>query len=236
MKKGIKRHCKNTEERIGRPVTDGKIVFDLYEWRGNQIYSFWSRRIIDPVLMGQTLCYVLSKNGVKYDRSKLQLYAHSFPQRVLPQNFDKWIDTLGYEDHFCFNPQNPNQIWSKVRMKLIKLHKNNNKLSQHLLFNATKNGTRKTLYVHKIVWQSIYKKKIKRGYVIHHLNHDSFDNRIQNMILLPKYIHSRFEIYYNLYAHKSEYYYKTLSKEELIEKIEEFDIDDELKQKLIDNI
>jgi hypothetical protein len=37
-------------------------------------------------------------------------------------------------------------------MKLIKLGKNNNSQSQHLLFNSNKDGKRKTLYVHKMVW------------------------------------------------------------------------------------
>lgn len=231
------RFCRNKEARIGRVVTDGKIVFDDYQWRGDQIYSFWLRKTIKTFITIKGVeCYMICKDGKQYDRSKQQLYIHSFPEKFLPKNYDKWIDVLGYEQYFCFNPQNPNQIWSKKFMKLIKLSKNNNSQSQHLLFNAKKDGKRKTLYVHKMVWQSYYKTKIKKGFVIHHLNHDCYDNRIQNMILLPKQIHSRFEIFYNLYALKSDYYCKSMSKEEIIEKIEEFEIEDKLKQKLIDNL
>ena len=231
-----KNFCRNTEPRIGRPVTDGKIVFEGYQWRNGQIYCFWLRRMIKPVMTRKALCYMLTQDGKQYDRTKKQLYIHSFPEKFLPKNFDKWIDMFGYENLFCFNPQNPNQIWSKKFMKLIKLCKNNNSQSQHLLFNSSKDGKRKTLYVHKMVWQSYHKTKIQKGFVIHHLNHDCYDNRIQNMVLLPKSVHSQFEIFYNLYANKSEYYVKTLSKEEFIQKIQDFDIVDEIKQKLIDSL
>lgn len=238
MKARRKHESHNNEPRIGRPVTDGRRVFKNYEWRGEDIYSFWTKRIIEPIMIHDNLSYMLAEDGKQYDRTRRLLYMQSHPEKFLPEGIEKWIDVLGYEDYFCFNPQNPNQIWSKKYMKFIKLNKNNNRQSQHLLFCASKGRScdRKTLYVHKIVWQSYFKKTIKRGYVIHHINHDSFDNRIQNMMLLPRYIHSRFEIYYNVYKHKSDFYSATMTKEEIIDRIENFNISDENKQKLIENL
>lgn len=232
-----KHECQNTEPRIGRAVTDGKIIYKNYQWRGDQIYSFWARKFINYYLIGRVYCYSLKEGEKIYSRSRQQLYMHSHPEEFLPKDYDKWIDVYGYEKYFCFNPQNPNQIWSKTFLRLIKVHKNNNKHSRHLLFNATINGThRKTLYVHKMVWQSYFKKKIKRGFVIHHLNHDSFDNRIQNMLLLPREVHSKFEVFYNVYKHKSDFYIVSMTKDELIEKIYDFDISEEDQQKLINSL
>lgn len=233
-----KKHvCQNTQPRIGRIVTDGNRIYKNYQWRGNQIYSFWSRRFVKPYFVRGVETYMLSQDGKLYDKSKNQLYMHSHPEEFLPEGYDKWIDVYGYEKYFCFNPANPNQIWSKKFLRLIKVHQNNNSNSKHLLFCATKGDRKtKTLYVHKIVWQSYFKKKIKRGFVLHHLNHDSYDNRIQNMIILPKSIHSKFEIFYNLYKQKSDYYNKSITKDELIEKIWQFDIEQSLKEKLINSL
>lgn len=35
--------------------------------------------------------------------------------------------------------------------------------------------------LHRLIWEDFYNKKIPKGYVIHHLNGDKTDNRIQNL-------------------------------------------------------
>lgn len=224
------------DEKNGAPVTDGEFVYPKYQWRDGKIFSLYRNRFATPTIIRGTVNYSLTVGKRRNIRSYNQLYAHSFPQEFVPQNYKNWIDVFGYEKYYCFNPDNPNQVWSKTRMKMIKLSKNNNRHSQHLLFCAYDGTKMKTYYIHKMVWQSYYKKTIKKGYVIHHLNHDCYDNRIQNMILLPRKIHSAFEVLYAVYKNASNYFINGLSKEQFIEKIENFDIDDDAQQKLINSL
>lgn len=46
--------------------------------------------------------------------------------------------------------------------------------------------------MHRLVWEEFYGKPIPRGYVIHHMNGDKLDNRIQNLQLVENSKHSRF--------------------------------------------
>ena len=87
-----------------------------------------------------------------------------------------------------------------------------------------------------MVWQSYNKQEVPKGFALHHLNHDCYDNRIQNIILLTRGIHSTFEAYWNMYSKKSDFYTSELKREDFVQKINNFDISDELKQKLIDSI
>ena len=46
-------------------------------------------------------------------------------------------------------------------------------------------------YLHKLVWEDHYSKKVPEGYVIHHLNHNKQDNRIQNLQCVYGPLHLR---------------------------------------------
>ena len=35
--------------------------------------------------------------------------------------------------------------------------------------------------LHRLIWEDWYDKPVPEGYVIHHLNHNKVDNRIQNL-------------------------------------------------------
>ena len=47
-------------------------------------------------------------------------------------------------------------------------------------------------YLHHLVWESHYNKKIPDDCVIHHINNLKTDNRIQNLICVPKRVHDSF--------------------------------------------
>lgn len=47
-------------------------------------------------------------------------------------------------------------------------------------------------FLHHLVWIDHYNKPIPRSCVIHHINGNKSDNRIQNLICVPKKIHDSF--------------------------------------------
>lgn len=46
--------------------------------------------------------------------------------------------------------------------------------------------------LHRLIWEKFYNKSIPNGYVIHHINGDKTDNRIQNLQCVTNENHSRF--------------------------------------------
>ena len=46
-------------------------------------------------------------------------------------------------------------------------------------------------FLHKLIWEDHYDKKVPKGYVIHHLNHNNQDNRIQNLQCVYEPLHLR---------------------------------------------
>lgn len=57
--------------------------------------------------------------------------------------------------------------------------------------STRKEGNHKK-YLHILVWEDFYGKSIPEGYVIHHLNRDKTDNRIQNLQCCKASEHTRF--------------------------------------------
>ena len=47
-------------------------------------------------------------------------------------------------------------------------------------------------YLHHLIWENHYNRSIPNGYIIHHINGIKIDNRIQNLICVPKKIHDSF--------------------------------------------
>ena len=46
--------------------------------------------------------------------------------------------------------------------------------------------------LHRLIWEDHYSKPVPKGYVIHHLNGNRLDNRIQNLQCVPKEVHDKF--------------------------------------------
>lgn len=46
--------------------------------------------------------------------------------------------------------------------------------------------------LHRLIWEDWYKKPVPDGYVIHHINGNKTDNRIQNLQCVSKEAHTRF--------------------------------------------
>lgn len=47
-------------------------------------------------------------------------------------------------------------------------------------------------YLHHLIWESHYQRTIPKDCVIHHINNDKSDNRIQNLVCVPKKVHDSF--------------------------------------------
>ena len=54
--------------------------------------------------------------------------------------------------------------------------------------------------LHRVIWETHYKKSVPKGYEIHHINMDKLDNRIQNLVCVPRSTHMK---YHNKHADKS---------------------------------
>ena len=52
----------------------------------------------------------------------------------------------------------------------------------------------KNVYLHNLVWVNFYGKPVPKGYVIHHINEDKTDNRIQNLQCVKSSTHTRFHM------------------------------------------
>ena len=50
----------------------------------------------------------------------------------------------------------------------------------------------KNIYLHNLVWVNFYGKPVPKGYVIHHINGDKTDNRIQNLQCVESRAHTSF--------------------------------------------
>ena len=50
----------------------------------------------------------------------------------------------------------------------------------------------KNVYLHNLIWVNFYGKPVPKGYVIHHINGDKTDNRIQNLQCVKNEVHSRY--------------------------------------------
>lgn len=56
--------------------------------------------------------------------------------------------------------------------------------------------------LHRIVWENHYNKKVPENYVIHHINMDKTDNRIQNLICVSDNVHKSFHARHMTKEHK----------------------------------
>ena len=89
-------------------------------------------------------------------------------------------------------PQQPTMATTR-RTKSMKSKYGNvgiNKAGYHII-TSTKEGNLKKR-VHRLIWEDWYGKPVPKGYVIHHINGDKTDNRIQNLQCVSNGNHIRF--------------------------------------------
>lgn len=65
-----------------------------------------------------------------------------------------------------------------------------NKAGYHIITSAKEGNLKKR--VHRLIWEDWYGKPVPKGYVIHHINGDKTDNRIQNLQCVESGVHTRF--------------------------------------------
>lgn len=66
-----------------------------------------------------------------------------------------------------------------------------NENSGYYRIQSAKDGLN-NVYLHHLVWKNHYNRTIPSGCVIHHINNVKTDNRIQNLICVPKKVHDSF--------------------------------------------
>lgn len=142
-------------------------------------------------------------------------------------------DVFGLEDKYCINMNDPTQVWSKQYNQFMKL--NEDKYG-HLYFAS---GT--DYYIARIYYETYFKTKIPKGFVIHHISHQEQQNNIQNLLLLSFKTHNIFENYYRQYKYGMKYCLgrykgkkksgvKTISYQQMLQVIDTLDIKDEEKE------
>lgn len=47
-------------------------------------------------------------------------------------------------------------------------------------------------FLHRLIWEDRYSKPVPKGYVIHHINGDKMDNRVQNLQCVEDRLHKRY--------------------------------------------
>ena len=65
-----------------------------------------------------------------------------------------------------------------------------NKAGYHIITSTKEGNLKKRL--HRLIWEDWYGKPVPKGYVIHHINGDKTDNRIQNLQCVSNGNHIRF--------------------------------------------
>lgn len=74
----------------------------------------------------------------------------------------------------------------KTKFGNVKIHKDG-----YYRITSRKEGN-KNKYLHHLIWEDFYDKPMPKGYVIHHINKDKLDNRIQNLQCVEHDLHLRF--------------------------------------------
>ena len=101
---------------------------------------------------------------------------------------------------------------------------------------AIKDKKGQNLRIHQMVMEYYLQKHIDTDrFEVHHLSHNTRENNIQNLIILPCYVHDSFEGHYKRYKNKdkSKNYY---SKQDMINLINEYKISKTDKKRLIDSL
>lgn len=167
-------------------VTDGEQVFHYYYWNKNgQIVSTINKKVINGYKNNFGLLIVILKTdqGKRVGRSFDKLNKLHQIKKYLPKNYDQYIDVFGYENTYCFDPNDPTKVFSKKNLAFKKILSNKD---GYLFIRAGKG----TLYLHTMVYQSMNNIEVDKDmYQIHHISGDNKQNNIENLKLLTKKEH-----------------------------------------------
>lgn len=78
-------------------------------------------------------------------------------------------------------------------------------LSKNGYFELTTSQGGKSRLLHKRIWEDFYNKKVPDSYVIHHMNGDKTDNRIQNLQCCSRSNHIKFHAKNNTFTHTTQW-------------------------------
>ena len=65
-------------------------------------------------------------------------------------------------------------------------------LNEHSGYYVFTGGLYKNRGLHVVIWELYYNKVVPKGYIIHHMNGDKLDNRIQNLQCISRSTHSKY--------------------------------------------
>lgn len=216
-------------------VTDGKTIFDDYYFSNGKIYSHGHYGVTQYTNQNGLEIVMLWVDGKQVCRSLQKLKRWSCPdpklKRLLKRVERDFVPVFGFEDMYMFNPKNPLEVFN-IQKRHLKTILHNGKYYQV----AIKFAKDQNLLIHQMVMEQYLQQHIDTTkYDIHHLSHDPKDNRIQNLILLPRAVHDSFEGHYKAYKNKTKTGLK-YTKKDMIKFINEYNISDEDKQRLIKSL
>ena len=217
-------------------VTDGKEIFDQYFFDQNrQLHSHGRHGFCKFQNYTGSELVTLWKDGKFYCRSLQKLRRWSCPSTKLKKLLSRvkryFVPVFGFEDKYMFNPNNPLEVFNIEKRHLKTILK-----SKKYYMVAIKINNDQNLLIHQMIMQHYFQKHIDTDrFDIHHLNHNSFDNRLKNLIVLPKNVHCTFEGYWKYYKNKNPKKNK-YSKKNMVDLINGFDISIEDKRRLINNL
>lgn len=97
--------------------------------------------------------------------------------------------------------KNPVRYWLGKKRKIAKNPKLRNDGYRYLAYSLIEESVRvflpkyygtRPVPEHYYVWCKHHKSEVPTGYVIHHINHNRSDNRIQNLLLIKRGDHSKY--------------------------------------------
>ena len=103
------------------------------------------------------------------------------PERNYMNNVSiSWVYVYGYEGDYAVS--SIGDVFSFKTEKTLKARKSGN--TKYLKVDIYKEGKRKTVNIHQIVWESFHQMKIPSGYHVDHINGNREENQLTNLQLL----------------------------------------------------
>lgn len=166
-------------------VTDGKETFHKYYFNQNkQIVRKDTKKVLAVDQFG---CIKLSNDADQpKKRSYNKLVKETFKEQFEPENINQYVDVFGFEDVYCFDPNNPNKVWNKLfkRFKTVQIDKDG-----YGVVELWKDGNIKQYRINRMVVESCAKQRMPEGYIAHHVSHNRLQNQYSNLRVLSKEQH-----------------------------------------------
>ena len=170
-------------------VTDGKQVFHKYYFNQDKQIV---RKDSNKVLVVSDGCVKLSNDADEpKKRGYYKLLKETFKEEFEPENLDQYVDVFGFEDVYCFDPNNPNKVWNKVfkRYKAVQIDDDG-----YGVVELWKNGTEKNYRINRMVIESYTKQQLPKDFIAHHVSHNRLQNQYSNLQALSKDEHDKLHI------------------------------------------